>query len=72
MLVASRSWLESGIHVHSANKGLKEIEISVAVYCGVPVNLEAMKAAGRTINEIIANGEHKRQLDELPPPLQNS
>lgn len=78
MLIALKSWPELGIHVRGVlNNGLNEIEIREAIlhatiYCGVPAGVEAMKVAGRTINDMIAKGEHKRQLAEVSPLLQNS
>ena len=73
MPIALKSWPELGIHVRGAlNNGLTEAEIREAVlhatiYCGVPAGVEAMKVAEKTINGMIANGEHKRQLAELSP-----
>lgn len=73
MLIALKSWPELGIHVRGAlNNGLTETEIREAVlhatiYCGVPAGVEAMKVAEKTINGMIANGEHKRQLAEFSP-----
>jgi 4-carboxymuconolactone decarboxylase len=68
MLIALKSWPELGVHVRGAiNNGLSELEIREAVlqatvYCGVPAGVEAMKVASRTINEMVENGEHVREL----------
>lgn len=69
ILTAIKSWPELGVHVRGAiNNGLTELEIREAllhsaVYCGVPAGMEAFKVAERVLNEMAANGEHKRQLD---------
>jgi 4-carboxymuconolactone decarboxylase len=68
MLIALKSWPELGVHVRGAiNNGLTEIEIREAilqatVYCGVPAGVEAMKVAVKTINEMVEQGEHNREL----------
>jgi 4-carboxymuconolactone decarboxylase len=73
MLIALKSWPELGVHVRGAiNNGLTELEIREAVlqatvYCGVPAGVEAMKVAGRTIDEMIANGEHEREMKTRSP-----
>lgn len=73
MLIALKSWPELGVHVRgSINNGLTEIEIREAVlqatiYCGVPAGVEAMKVAARTIDEMVANGQHKRVLKTKSP-----
>lgn len=70
MLIAIKSWPELAIHTRGAlNNGLSELEIREAIlhatiYCGVPAGVEAMKVAEKVINEMAANGEHKRQLGE--------
>jgi 4-carboxymuconolactone decarboxylase len=69
ILTAIKSWPELGVHVRGAiNNGLTELEIREAllhsaVYCGVPAGMEAFKVAERVLNEMAANGEHKRELD---------
>lgn len=78
MLIAIKSWPELGIHVRGAlNNGLTEVEmresiLHATIYCGVPAGVEAMKVAERTINEMIAKGEHKRELSEASPLLSKS
>lgn len=73
MLVALKSWPEFGVHVRGAiNNGLTELEIREAilhatVYCGVPAGVEAMKVAEKTLEEMAAKGEHKRQLENPSP-----
>ncbi|KAF7556587.1 hypothetical protein G7Z17_g1357 [Cylindrodendrum hubeiense] len=73
MLIALKSWPELGIHVRGAlNNGLTELEIResilhATIYCGVPAGVEAMKVAEKTINDMIAKGEHKRELAEVSP-----
>lgn len=73
MLIALKSWPELGIHVRGAlNNGLTEIEIResilhATIYCGVPAGVEAMKVAEKTINDMIAKGEHVRELAEKSP-----
>jgi 4-carboxymuconolactone decarboxylase len=68
MLIALKSWPEVGVHVRGAiNNGLTEVEIresilQSAVYCGVPAGLEAMKVATAVIDDMVAKGEHVRQL----------
>lgn len=70
MLVALKSWPELGVHVRGAiNNGLTEVEIresilQATIYCGVPAGVEAMKVAQKTLNDMIAKGEHVRQLAE--------
>ncbi|SPO07398.1 related to uncharacterized homolog of gamma-carboxymuconolactone decarboxylase subunit [Cephalotrichum gorgonifer] len=73
MLIALKSWPELGIHIRGAiNNGLSEIEIREAIlqssiYCGVPAGIEATKTATRVIDEMVASGEHKKQLAEVSP-----
>ncbi len=75
MLIALKSWPELGVHVRGAiNNGLTEIEIREAVlqatiYCGVPAGVEAMKIASKTINDMVDNGEHKRELKTKSPDI---
>jgi 4-carboxymuconolactone decarboxylase len=70
MLIALKSWPELGVHTRGAiNNGLTEVEIREAilqasVYCGVPAGIEATKVASATIDAMVANGEHKRELPE--------
>jgi len=70
MLIALKSWPEFGVHTRGAiNNGLTEIEIREAIlqatiYCGVPAGVEAMKVAKKTIDDMVAKGEHTRQLQE--------
>lgn len=78
MLIALKSWPELGVHVRGAlNNGLTEIEIREAIlhatiYCGVPAGVEAFKVAQKTINDMVENGEHKRELAEVSPFLEKS
>jgi len=71
MLIALKSWPEFGVHTRGAiNNGLTEVEIREAilqatVYCGVPAGVEAMKVAKRTIDDMVAKGEHKRELHDF-------
>jgi 4-carboxymuconolactone decarboxylase len=71
MLVAMKSWPEFGIHTRGAiRNGLTELEIRevilhATVYCGIPAGIEAFKVASHVLNEMVANGDHKRQLKEL-------
>jgi len=73
MLIALKSWPEFGVHTRGAiNNGLTEVEIREAilqasVYCGVPAGVEAMKVAKKTIDDMVAKGEHTRQLSETVP-----
>lgn len=73
MLIALKSWPELGIHTRGAlRNGLTELEVREAilqasVYCGVPAGVEAFKVASKAIDEMVANGEHKRQLKDLAP-----
>ena len=75
MLIAQKAWPEFGVHIRGAvNNGLTELEIREAilhatVYCGAPAGVEAMKVAERTINDMIAKGEHKRELAETSPAI---
>ncbi|KIH92128.1 4-carboxymuconolactone decarboxylase [Sporothrix brasiliensis 5110] len=68
ILVAIKSWPELGVHVRGAlRNGVTELEIREAIvhatiYTGVPAGVEAFKVAGRVIDEMVANGEHERQL----------
>ncbi|KAL3443406.1 CMD-domain-containing protein [Aspergillus insuetus] len=76
MLIALKSWPEFGVHVRGAiNNGVTEEEVREAVlhatiYCGVPAGVEAMKVAGRTIDEMVAKGEHQQELAERSPLLE--
>lgn len=71
MLVALKSWPELAIHIRGAiNNGLTELEIREAllqtsIYCGVPAGIEATKTATRVIDEMVANGEHKREMSTV-------
>lgn len=73
MLIALKSWPELEIHVKGGiRNGLTEIEVREAVlqatiYLGVPAGVEGMKVAERAINDMVAKGEHKRQLAEKSP-----
>ncbi|KAF9698078.1 hypothetical protein EKO04_003943 [Ascochyta lentis] len=73
MLIALKSWPELGIHVRGAlNNGLTELEIresilQATIYVGVPAGVEAFKVAEKTIDEMVAANEHKRQLKSLSP-----
>ncbi|KAI3571584.1 AhpD-like protein [Fusarium oxysporum f. sp. albedinis] len=75
MLVALKSWPELAIHIRGAiNNGLTELEIREAllqtsIYCGVPAGIEATKTATRVIDEMVANGEHKREMAAVSPLL---
>lgn len=77
MLIAIKSWPELGVHVRGAiRNGLTEVEIREAIlhatiYCGVPAGVEAFKVASKVIDEMVANGEHKRQLKELAPDFES-
>ncbi|OAL05318.1 carboxymuconolactone decarboxylase [Phaeosphaeriaceae sp. SRC1lsM3a] len=68
MLIALKSWPEVGVHIRGAvNNGLTELEIresilQSAVYCGVPAGLEAMKVASAVLDDMVAKGEHVREL----------
>ncbi|KAK6073763.1 4-carboxymuconolactone decarboxylase [Seiridium cupressi] len=70
MLIALKSWPELAVHTRGAiNNGLTELEIreavlQAAVYCGVPAGVEAMKVTSKVIDEIVAGGEHVRELSE--------
>ncbi|KAJ4858072.1 carboxymuconolactone decarboxylase family domain-containing protein [Trichoderma breve] len=76
MLIGLKSWPELAIHIRGAiNNGLTELEIREAIlqssiYCGVPAGIEATKTATRVINEMVANGEHTRELSEVLPHVQ--
>ncbi|PYH30146.1 uncharacterized protein BO87DRAFT_462428 [Aspergillus neoniger CBS 115656] len=67
MLIALKTWPELAFHTRGAIiNGLTEKEISEAVlqatfYCGGPSGTEATKVTERAINEMIANGEYKRE-----------
>lgn len=67
MLIALKAWPELALHTRGAIiNGLTEKEISEAVlqatfYCGGPSGIEATKVTERAINEMIANGEYKRE-----------
>ncbi|KAH8812540.1 putative 4-carboxymuconolactone decarboxylase [Xylogone sp. PMI_703] len=69
-LTALHSWNELAIHTKGAiRNGLTEVEIrevvlQAMVYCGVPAGVQALKITEAAINEMIANGEHERQLKE--------
>ena len=71
--MALKSWPEFGVHTRGAiRNGLTELEIREAilhatVYCGAPAGVEAFKVASRVIDEMVENGEHKRELAELAP-----
>lgn len=71
MLIAIKSWPELAVHTRGAiRNGLSEVEIREAivhatVYCGVPAGVEAFKVASKVIDEMVAKGEHARQLEEL-------
>jgi 4-carboxymuconolactone decarboxylase len=73
MLIALKSWPELGVHVRGAiNNGLTEIEIreavlQAAVYCGVPAGVEAMKVAAKTIDDMVEDEEHERELKTNSP-----
>jgi 4-carboxymuconolactone decarboxylase len=70
MLIALKSWPELGVHTRGAiNNGVTEVEIreailQAAIYCGVPAGIEATKVASATIDDMVANGEHTRELAE--------
>ncbi|KAG5742935.1 hypothetical protein H9Q70_014350 [Fusarium xylarioides] len=76
MLVALKSWPELAIHIRGAiNNGLTELEIREAllqttIYCGVPAGIGATKTAARVIDEMVANGEHKREMATESPLLE--
>ncbi|KAF4996044.1 hypothetical protein FDECE_12595 [Fusarium decemcellulare] len=76
MLVALKSWPELAIHIRGAiNNGLTEVEIREAllqtsIYCGVPAGIEATKTATRVIDEMVANGEHQREMATVSPLLE--
>jgi hypothetical protein len=69
MLIALKSWPELGVHTRGAiNNGVSEVEIreailQAAIYCGVPAGIEATKVASATIDDMVAKGEHVRQLE---------
>ncbi|ERT00701.1 hypothetical protein HMPREF1624_01933 [Sporothrix schenckii ATCC 58251] len=69
ILVAIKSWPELSVHVRGAlRNGVTELEIREAIvhatiYTGVPAGVEAFKVASRVIDEMVANGEHERQLN---------
>ncbi|KFX92672.1 hypothetical protein V490_05249 [Pseudogymnoascus sp. VKM F-3557] len=69
-LTAQHSWNELAVHTKGAiRNGLTEVEIrevvlQAMVYCGVPTGTHAMKVIGEAIDEMVKNGEHKRQLKE--------
>ncbi len=73
MLIAIKSWPELAVHTRGAiRNGLTEVEIREAiihatVYCGVPAGFEAFKVASKVIDDMVANGEHTRQLGGLAP-----
>ncbi|KAK9424364.1 putative 4-carboxymuconolactone decarboxylase [Seiridium unicorne] len=70
MLIALKSWPELAVHTRGAiNNGLTELEIreavlQAAVYCGVPAGVEAIKVTSKVIDEMVAGGEHVRELSE--------
>ncbi|KAL3458371.1 CMD-domain-containing protein [Aspergillus heterothallicus] len=73
ILMALKSWPELGVHTRGAiRNGVTELEIREAilhatVYCGVPAGIEAFKVAAKVINDMVASGQHTRQLKELAP-----
>lgn len=73
MLMALKSWPELGIHTRGAiRNGVSELEIREAVlhatvYCGVPAGVEAFKVVGKAIDEMVAAGEHLREMKDLAP-----
>ena len=73
MLIALKSWPELGVHTRGAlRNGVTELEIRDAIvhatiYCGVPAGVEAFKTAAKVIDEMVAAGEHTRQLADLSP-----
>lgn len=77
MLMALKSWPELGVHTRGAlRNGLTETEIREAilhatVYCGAPAGVQAFKVASKVIDEMVANGEHTRQLQELSPDFES-
>ncbi|KAF3403703.1 4-carboxymuconolactone decarboxylase [Penicillium rolfsii] len=68
LLMALNRGPELAVHIRSArNNGLSELEIREAIlhvttYCGVPAGVEAFKIAEKTLDEMAANGEMKREL----------
>ncbi|PGH02514.1 hypothetical protein AJ79_07627 [Helicocarpus griseus UAMH5409] len=68
MLMALNRAPELAVHVRGAiNNGLTEVEIREAIihattYCGVPAGVDAMKTAERVLDEMVAKGEHTREL----------
>jgi len=46
---------------------IREAILQASVYCGVPAGVEAMKVAKKTIDDMVAKGEHTRQLSETVP-----
>lgn len=43
---------------------IREAILHATIYCGVPAGVEAMKVAKRAIDDMVAKGEHKRELSE--------
>lgn len=77
MLMALKSWPEFGVHIRGAiRNGLTEIEIREAilhatVYCGAPAGMQAFKTAGGVIDDMVAAGEHTRQLKDVSPDFES-
>lgn len=75
--IALKSWPEFAIHIRGAiRNGLTELEIREAivhatVYCGAPAGVEATEFAARVIDEMVASGEHKRQLKDVSPDFES-
>lgn len=73
MLIALKSWPELGVHTRGAiRNGVTELEIREAIlhatiYCGVPAGVEAFKVAAKVLDEMVAAGEHNRQMEDLAP-----
>jgi 4-carboxymuconolactone decarboxylase len=68
MLMALNRSPELAVHVRGAiRNGLTETEIREAIlhtttYVGVPAGVEAMKLAEEVLDDMVAKGEHVRQL----------
>lgn len=77
MIIALKAWPEFTVHVRGAlRNGLTELEIREAivqatVYCGAPAGVAAFKCAEKVIEEMIASGEHVRQLKDLSPDFES-
>jgi 4-carboxymuconolactone decarboxylase len=71
--MALKSWPELAVHTRGAlRNGVTEVELREAilhstVYCGAPAGMEAFKVASRVIDEMVASGEHKRELSQIAP-----